>query len=134
MLLMGMKSNFTTYPIPPMMANPNAHDWAIFLNSILNHQITCNVWLLAYLQKSVWLVCEFLYCCNSVFDLFVHSYFFRFKLIYLLYKKTWNSSFLLILLLSYSAFIRPLNLSFSTFLYHFTKNTFINWFLYVFWH
>jgi hypothetical protein len=26
MLLMGIKSNLTTYPIPPMMANPNAHD------------------------------------------------------------------------------------------------------------
>ena len=33
MLLIGMKSNFTTYPMPPMMANPIAHEVAIFLNS-----------------------------------------------------------------------------------------------------
>ena len=31
-LLMGMKSNLTTYPIPPIIANPIAQDVAIFLN------------------------------------------------------------------------------------------------------
>ena len=35
MLLIGMKSNFTIYPIPPIMANPKAHEVAIFLNSNL---------------------------------------------------------------------------------------------------
>lgn len=34
MLLIGMKSNLTTYPIPPMMAKPIAHEVAIFLNSL----------------------------------------------------------------------------------------------------
>jgi len=33
MLLIGINNNFTIYPIPPMMANPKAHDVAIFLNS-----------------------------------------------------------------------------------------------------
>jgi hypothetical protein len=33
MLLMGMKSSLTIYPMPPMMANPMAHEVAIFLNS-----------------------------------------------------------------------------------------------------
>ena len=32
-LLIGMKSNLTIYPIPPMIANPMAHEVAIFLNS-----------------------------------------------------------------------------------------------------
>lgn len=35
MLLMGMKSSLTMYPIPPMMAKPMAHEVAIFLNSKL---------------------------------------------------------------------------------------------------
>jgi hypothetical protein len=39
MLLMGIKRSLTTYPMPPMMANPKAHDWAIFLNSTVNQQI-----------------------------------------------------------------------------------------------
>lgn len=39
MLLMGMKSSFTMYPMPPIMANPMAHDVAIFLNSTLNQHV-----------------------------------------------------------------------------------------------
>lgn len=38
-LLMGMKSNLTMYPIPPMMANPMAHEVAIFLNSSINQHL-----------------------------------------------------------------------------------------------
>lgn len=33
MLLIGINNNLTTYPIPPIIANPIAHEVAIFLNS-----------------------------------------------------------------------------------------------------
>jgi len=35
MLLIGMKSSLTMYPIPPIIAKPMAHEVAIFLNSKL---------------------------------------------------------------------------------------------------
>jgi len=38
MLLIGMNSNLTKYPIPPMIANPIAHEVAIFLNSNLKFE------------------------------------------------------------------------------------------------
>lgn len=80
MLLIGMNNNFTTYPIPPIMANPNAHDWAIFLNSILYYILTCNIWLLANLYEPVWISCEFFNWCHGVFDLLVHFSLFFIKL------------------------------------------------------
>lgn len=39
MLLMGMKSSLTMYPIPPMMAKPIAQEVAIFLNSELDGKV-----------------------------------------------------------------------------------------------
>lgn len=33
MLFIGMKRSLTTYPIPPIIAKPIAHEVAIFLNS-----------------------------------------------------------------------------------------------------
>ncbi len=34
---------------------------------------TCDIWLFAYLQKSVWLLAELFHCIHCTLDLLVHS-------------------------------------------------------------